>query len=103
MSETTPLLGDESAEPSPSPRTRWLWSVRTLKNMVPLLVTLLALLIVVLSVTLLAFFPARPPRNLVLMVSDGMGPASLSFARSFLQYTQKTDYSTQLPLDTALI
>lgn len=36
-------------------------------------------------------------RNLVFMVSDGMGPASLSLTRSFRQYT------TGLPIDDVLV
>lgn len=38
-------------------------------------------------------------RNLVFMVSDGMGPASLSLTRSFRQYTEGLDYSDTLTLD----
>ncbi|KAK8049879.1 alkaline phosphatase [Apiospora phragmitis] len=38
-------------------------------------------------------------RNLVFMVSDGMGPASLSMTRSFRQYTQGLEYGNTLTLD----
>lgn len=38
-------------------------------------------------------------RNLVFMVSDGMGPASLSLTRSFRQYTEGLDYGDTLTLD----
>lgn len=38
-------------------------------------------------------------RNLIFMVSDGMGPTSLSLTRSFLQYEQKAPYDHTLVLD----
>ncbi|KAI2612444.1 alkaline phosphatase-like protein [Hypoxylon fragiforme] len=38
-------------------------------------------------------------RNLVFMVSDGMGPASLSLTRSFRQYTDDLEYGDTLTLD----
>ncbi|OTA88561.1 hypothetical protein M434DRAFT_399021 [Hypoxylon sp. CO27-5] len=38
-------------------------------------------------------------RNLIFMVSDGMGPASLSLTRSFRQYTEGLDHGDTLTLD----
>ncbi|RYP77311.1 hypothetical protein DL770_007078 [Monosporascus sp. CRB-9-2] len=38
-------------------------------------------------------------RNLIFMVSDGMGPASLSLTRSFRQYTEDLEYGDTLTLD----
>ncbi|KAI8626102.1 alkaline phosphatase [Xylariaceae sp. FL1651] len=38
-------------------------------------------------------------RNLIFMVSDGMGPASLSLTRGFRQHTEGLDYSDTLTLD----
>ncbi|KAI1170160.1 alkaline-phosphatase-like protein [Nemania sp. FL0916] len=38
-------------------------------------------------------------RNLIFMVSDGMGPASLSLTRSFRQYTDGLDHGDTLTLD----
>ncbi|CAJ2506765.1 Uu.00g079510.m01.CDS01 [Anthostomella pinea] len=38
-------------------------------------------------------------RNLIFMVSDGMGPASLSLTRSFRQYTEGLEYDDTLTLD----
>ncbi|KAI8966697.1 alkaline phosphatase-like protein [Daldinia sp. FL1419] len=38
-------------------------------------------------------------RNLIFMVSDGMGPASLSLTRSFRQYTEGLEYGNTLTLD----
>lgn len=46
---------------------------------------------------------ASNKRNLVFMVSDGMGPASLSLARSFRQYENNLDYSDILNLDKHII
>jgi alkaline phosphatase len=42
-------------------------------------------------------------RNLIFMVSDGMGPTSLSLTRSYMQYAQGLPYSSHLVLDTHLI
>lgn len=42
-------------------------------------------------------------RNLIMMVSDGMGPTSLSLTRSYQQYTQGLPYGSQLVLDKHLI
>ncbi|KAI1465241.1 alkaline phosphatase-like protein [Daldinia caldariorum] len=38
-------------------------------------------------------------RNLIFMVSDGMGPASLSLTRGFRQYTEGLEYGDTLTLD----
>ncbi|KAI0829502.1 alkaline phosphatase-like protein [Hypoxylon sp. FL0890] len=38
-------------------------------------------------------------RNLIFMVSDGMGPASLSLTRSFRQYTEGLEHDDTLTLD----
>ncbi|KAI1393346.1 alkaline phosphatase-like protein [Hypoxylon trugodes] len=38
-------------------------------------------------------------RNLIFMVSDGMGPASLSLTRSFRQYTEGLEFGDTLTLD----
>ncbi len=43
--------------------------------------------------------PSSGKRNLVFMVSDGMGPASLSLTRSFRQYTEGLEYGDTLTLD----
>ncbi|KAL1305299.1 hypothetical protein AAFC00_002203 [Neodothiora populina] len=42
-------------------------------------------------------------RNLIFMVSDGMGPTSLSLTRSFRQYVDALPYSDSLVLDQHLI
>lgn len=48
---------------------------------------------------------ARPSgkRNLIFMVSDGMGPTYLSLTRSFMQYQSNSPFSEQLVLDKHLI
>jgi alkaline phosphatase len=51
-------------------------------------------------------FTGRKPegkRNLIFMVSDGMGPASLSLTRSYRQFEQKLPYNDLLVLDHHLI
>ncbi|KAI9356895.1 alkaline-phosphatase-like protein [Pilaira anomala] len=35
-----------------------------------------------------------------MMISDGLGPASVAFARTYYQYTNKKPYDYQMPLDT---
>lgn len=35
-----------------------------------------------------------------MLISDGLGPASVSFARSYYQYTNDKPYDYQMPLDT---
>lgn len=42
-------------------------------------------------------------RNLIFMVSDGMGPTSLSLTRSFMQFQNGAPYSEQLVIDQHLI
>lgn len=42
-------------------------------------------------------------RNLIFMVSDGMGPTSLSLTRSWRQYTEQLPYDETLILDEHLI
>ncbi|KAI2631068.1 alkaline phosphatase-like protein [Hypoxylon sp. NC1633] len=45
------------------------------------------------------FDKATGKRNLIFMVSDGMGPASLSMTRTFRQYTEGLEYGDTLTLD----
>jgi alkaline phosphatase len=45
----------------------------------------------------------RGKRNLIMMVSDGMGPTSLSLTRSFKQYEQGLPWGSQLTIDQHLI
>ncbi|KAI5289149.1 hypothetical protein KEM54_004321 [Ascosphaera aggregata] len=47
--------------------------------------------------------PVPGKRNLIFMVSDGMGPASLSLTRSFRQYTDDLPINDTLVLDQHLI
>jgi alkaline phosphatase len=42
-------------------------------------------------------------RNLIFMVSDGMGPTSLALTRSWRQYTEQLPWSSTLVLDDYLI
>ncbi|KAJ3019177.1 hypothetical protein HKX48_002311 [Thoreauomyces humboldtii] len=41
--------------------------------------------------------------NVILMISDGFGPASETLARNYYQYTHDVPESHQLPLDTILV
>ena len=42
-------------------------------------------------------------RNLIFMVSDGMGPTSLSLTRSFMQFQNNAPFSEQLVIDQHMI
>ncbi|KAI9088329.1 alkaline phosphatase [Phlyctochytrium arcticum] len=42
-------------------------------------------------------------RNVILMISDGFGPASETLARNYKQYTDNLPIGFQLPLDTILV
>lgn len=42
-------------------------------------------------------------RNLIFMVSDGMGPTSLSLTRSFMQFQNGAPFSEQLVIDQHLV
>ncbi|ODV94070.1 hypothetical protein PACTADRAFT_76711 [Pachysolen tannophilus NRRL Y-2460] len=46
---------------------------------------------------------SKKKKNIIFMVSDGMGPASLSLARSFRQYRDNLPYDDILTLDKHLI
>src|ERR1700743_2622596 len=49
--------------------------------------------------------PPKPTgkRNLIMMVSDGMGPTSLSLTRSYKKYAEGLPWSSKLVLDSYLI
>ncbi|EGF84160.1 hypothetical protein BATDEDRAFT_15519 [Batrachochytrium dendrobatidis JAM81] len=44
-----------------------------------------------------------PVRNVIMMISDGFGPASQTLARNYNQYLNNLPVGTQLPLDTILV
>src|SRR5271156_1133976 len=65
-------------------------------NLPPFFITLSVVLALLLLVTFLSAksFPSHAkPKFVILMVSDGMGPASLSLARSFQQFITNSSYS----------
>ncbi|KAI9145925.1 alkaline phosphatase [Paraphysoderma sedebokerense] len=45
----------------------------------------------------------KPKRNVILMISDGFGPASETFARSYYQYVNNMTVSYMTPLDEILV
>ncbi|KAL1919458.1 uncharacterized protein VTP21DRAFT_2151 [Calcarisporiella thermophila] len=72
------------------------------------LIILFSLSSILLIAVLSAFFYAQgttvpSKRNVILMISDGMGPASMTFARSYYQYVNNKTYDYELPLDTILV
>lgn len=44
-----------------------------------------------------------PKRNVIIMISDGFGPASETFGREYYQFINNYTYNTMTPLDTILI
>jgi hypothetical protein len=94
---------DLSSFPSSQEHTHWFRRLTSRRNLFPFFLTLLCTLVLILAVTLLTTMDTPKRKNVVLMISDGMGPASLSLARSFMQYTQDAGFSTQLPLDPYII
>ena len=97
--ETTPFLSSSANHP------HWIRRLTVRRILGPFILALLATLVVMLGLTFLTIpsFSPSQRRIVILMVSDGMGPASLSMTRSFMQYTQDLEYSAQLPLDPFLI
>jgi len=81
----------------------WFRRLTSRRNVVPFFLTLLGTLVIILAVTLLTSLDRPKPKNLVLMVSDGMGPASLSLARSYMQYTDDVEFYKQLALDPYIV
>jgi alkaline phosphatase len=64
--------------------------------------------IVLTALLFLAFLTTKhiskaQPKFVILMISDGMGPASLSLARTFQRVVQNASDDTQLPLDPYLV
>lgn len=41
----------------------------------------------------------KKPKNVIMMISDGLGPASITFARMYYQYINDQPYDYQLPID----
>jgi alkaline phosphatase len=97
------LSETSSTTSSPDTHTHWFRRLTSRRSIIPFFLTLLCTLILILALTFLTTIDTPPKRNLVLMVSDGMGPASLSLTRSFMQFTQNYEFSKQLPLDEYFI
>lgn len=105
-SENSPLLVPEDrAEPgdAPSKDTKRTSRVRELALFVWALLATAAVIVIAVWAQHEQQTRARPEtptkRNLVFMVSDGMGPATLSLTRSFRQHVDKLSYDSQLVLD----
>jgi hypothetical protein len=95
---------DDSEHESPAQEhTHWFTRLTSRNNILPFFCTLLCTLVIVLAITLLTTMDPPHKKNVVLMVSDGMGPASLSLARTFMQYTEEVEFYRQLPLDPYII
>ena len=111
MPRSTSRLLDEDGELSETSSTfsssdthsHWFRRVTSRRSILPFFLTLLCTLILILALTFLTTIDNPPKKNLVLMISDGMGPASLSLARSYMQFTHNHEFSKQLPLDEYLI
>ena len=94
---------ESSSLSSSQKRAHWFRRLTSRRNILPFFLTLLATLIIVIAVTFLTSMDTPKRKNVVLMVSDGMGPASLSLARSFMQYSEDDGFNKQLPLDPFIV
>ena len=112
-SSSTPLLQppqpnhdsdrDSITISSSDPERHWFLRLTSHRNVLPFFLTLLGTLVIVLAVTLLTSMDVPKRKNVVLMVSDGMGPGSLSLARSFMQYSEDMEFYKQLALDPYIV
>jgi hypothetical protein len=93
--ETTPFSTPSASSANHPNRVR--------RNRLPFLLALVATLTLIITLSVFTAVAPSPRKIVILMVSDGMGPASLSMARTFMQYTQDLEYSAQLPMDPFLI
>ncbi|CAB4432886.1 unnamed protein product [Rhizophagus irregularis] len=67
-------------------------------------VIIVAAVIVIVSLwTSLSYDDSYEKRNVILMISDGFGPASETFARDYIQYVKKLNYNYLTPLDKILV
>ncbi|KAK7940964.1 putative PHO8-repressible alkaline phosphatase vacuolar [Apiospora aurea] len=110
-SATTPLLADDRRNSTASSENdassnrsgpRWVFRLREVLLFAwALLATAGVLIMAVWMSHKSQTDSSKPPgkRNLIFMVSDGMGPASLSMTRSFRQYTEGLEYGDTLTLD----
>jgi len=94
---------ESSSISSSQEHTHWFRRLTSRRNVLRFFLTLVGTLILVLALTLLAAIHTPKRKNLVLMVSDGMGPGSLSLARSFMQYTRDVEFNKQLALDPWIV
>src|SRR5271170_3096785 len=93
----------ETSSSSSTQHRHWFHRLTSRRSILPFFLTLLCTLILILALALLTTIDHPPKKNLILMVSDGMGPASLSLTRSFMQFTHNREFSKQLPLDEYLL
>ncbi|KAL5117150.1 vacuolar alkaline phosphatase [Pleosporales sp. CAS-2024a] len=106
MEEDALLTGQRTQRSPSGPRSQAFW--RQVGLFVWAVVATTA--VIVLAVVLQGHSGARDgsatpsaKRNLIFMVSDGMGPTSLSLTRSFMQFQNGLPFSEQLVLDKHLI
>lgn len=91
---------------APSPRTWTFWREIGLLVWAVVATALVIVLAVVYQKTQEPKHSSPHPsgkRNLIFMVSDGMGPTSLSLTRSFMQFQNGAPFSEQLVIDQHLI
>ncbi|KAJ3193647.1 hypothetical protein HK101_004425 [Irineochytrium annulatum] len=68
-----------------------------------LILTGLAAIAIVCSIRVAGGSKQGGKRNVIMMISDGFGPASQTLARNYNAYANGLPYYTQLPLDTILV
>jgi alkaline phosphatase len=101
--EATDDVSETESSVSSEEHKHWFRRLTSRQNVLPFFGTLVATLCMVLAITLLTTLDPPQRKNVVLMVSDGMGPGSLSLARSFMQYKEDVEFYKQLALDPYIV
>jgi len=68
-----------------------------------LLSTVIAVTVFILAKSWAKVSTAGPKKNVILMISDGFGPASETYARSYYQHVHKLPYNFTTPLDEIFV
>jgi alkaline phosphatase len=104
IAEEDALLTGKPTHRSDGPRTMKFWrEIGLLVWAVVATISAIALAIVFQRMQGTSNSHTAEKRNLIFMVSDGMGPTSLSLTRSFMQFQNGAPWSEQLVIDKHMI
>lgn len=97
-SENDRLVGSTTASTSEVSLTQF----RTRKTM-NFCVVLLVIFVITLGLLVSSVPHYGPKRNVIIMISDGFGPASETYGRAYARYLNSSTYGNMTPLDTILV